>query len=247
MEYNYEEVKKTNRTVTTVPLYKNLVKVFDKRVIETNGVTKEEMEVFITSEENVKAVKGLESISRNVCMPGLYRDMASVFMLSKTNYDLLLKGKLHVADNGTFEDYDVSKYNEDDYILVMFNWGSHELVDLDGNYIPVAVRVSYDYSNGRMTNKKYDLKKVIEALKGNNNIMVYNEKRYKDGYGEPRELSITSIPYYNASEEEYEQLEFFFVPTKEILNEAMRIKDSYRRVPYMLEKMFGIKPKKEEE
>ena len=81
MEYNYEEVKKTNRTVTTVPLYKNLVRVFDKRVIETNGVTKEEMEVFITSEENVKAVKGLESISRNVYMPGLYRDMAAVFML----------------------------------------------------------------------------------------------------------------------------------------------------------------------
>lgn len=47
MEYNYEEVKKTNRTVTTVPLYKNLVRVFDKRVIETNGVTKEEMEVLL--------------------------------------------------------------------------------------------------------------------------------------------------------------------------------------------------------
>ena len=246
MNLHYEEIKKTVRTVTTVSFYKNLVKVFDKVVTDTNGHVEENTSVFITSEENVNNATGLNSISKRVFMPGLYNNYAVVSMISNDNFDLLLKGKVRVYDENVIEDYDDFKYNENDYKLVLWNWGSYELVDFEGKHIPVAVRVSYDYNCGRMTNKEYDLEKIVKLLKDNENIMAYQEERYKENYGKRRELSITKIPYYNSTDEEYNQLEFYFVPTVEVLNEAMKM-GTYERIPYMLKEMFGIKRKMEDD
>lgn len=91
-----------------------------------------------------------------------------------------------------------------------------------------------------MTNTNYDLPAIVQLLKNNDSIIAYDSKPYSHSYAKRCELKITDIPYYNADVNTYEQLDFYFVPTADIYNEAMRLKNSYERIPYMLEKMFGI-------
>lgn len=123
MTYQYEEIKKTTRQIETEPFYKNLVKVHDTITTTdvNNSNSKTITTTFITSIENVEKVKGLEPIRESIYMSHLYNEQSKVHMLSKENYKKLLDGLVHISESGIIEEYDDKIYNEDTYMIVLFN------------------------------------------------------------------------------------------------------------------------------
>lgn len=234
-EFNYTETKITRRKVQLED-YKGFVKVKDTREVETNGVKKEITNVFLTSKDKVENIEGLKPISKEIYVKGLYQNKAEALLLSKENYNKLLHAEMHVSDENVFENYKEG-YSEEDYDLVLWNWGSYELLDLDLNHLPVAVHCSYMIEQGAITEKNYDLTSLVERLKEENTVIACSRVCGKRELGGP--LQVSSIPYYNAREDEQQQVEFYIVPSKEIYNEMIKL-DHYQRVPFLLEKMYGI-------
>lgn len=91
--------------------------------------------------------------------------------------------------------------------IVFFSSYDHAIVDLRGRPVPAAMR--FDYMNGDITNELYDLDALAEVLSDNPEIEILG-----GGSGRMNRL-VTSIPYYNASEDRDEQVQFIWRPTEE--------------------------------
>lgn len=233
MQKEYIETRITKRNINVEPFMGEIMKVIDTFVTTTNGVTTTKTNIIYTTLENVEKVNGLETISRDVFIEDAYNNKACVCMIKKENWDLLFQAKKHISE--IVEYFDSTIYNEDEYMLVLFNFSSYELFDLNKEYIPIPIHIDYDYSNGRMSNGKYDLEKVKKILKDKDIILGVNK------YGDDIEtLEITNIPYYNATEHNYCELNFWFVPSKELYTKAQKL-NSFEKSIYMFLNTFNVK------
>lgn len=233
MYKEYVEKKTTKRSIDVEPFFNEIVKVTDTFVITTNGVTKTVTNVIFTTMDNVEKVQGLERISTDIYVEGIYQNKATLCMISKSDWNLLFQAKVHISD--IVKDMNVDVFNEDDYMMVLFDYGSYELLDLNKEYIPIPIHINYEIGNGRMTNGIYDLKKVMKLLEDKDIILGIN--RFKKDI---ETLEIQSIPYYNVDGNHTHELSFWFVPSKEVFTEGQKI-GTYERSMYMFLKTFNIK------
>ena len=195
----------------------------DTRNIDTNGEKRIEVIKNITSMENLISVKGLDKINDVVSAPKMYEGKAVIVAIHKDNFKLVLEGKKHITD--VVEKLSAKSYPiPEDYMLALWNWGSYKLADLSYDFI--SLPIAFGYIDGSVDNETYDLEKLLEKLKNDDNVV------------DKENLSISSIPYYNAYEGKDKSIEFsYLVPTE--IYQKVACMDSYTSHKYILEELIG--------
>lgn len=218
-------IVKTNRVIeieeingTDFAFYK------DTKMINTNGIEKINSIIGATSIQNLKSIKGLEAISDTVLAPKMYEGKATIRVIKKSNFNLVLKGKKHISD--VIENLSKKYYSDkENYMIVLWNIGSHTIADLQYNFISIPITFDYIYDN--ITNEYYDLEKLLKKLKNDCNVIDRDN------------LSITNIPYYNSSYECNKSIEFKYLLPNDIYQNVARL-DNFCRHYYILEKLIGV-------
>ena len=194
----------------------------DTREINTDGIVETTVDKGITSLENLKAVKGLEKIEDKVSAPKMYEGYACVAAINKQNFKDVLIGKKHISD--VIEDVsNLSFPISNDWLLVLWNWGSYKIADL--NYDFISIPIHLNYMNGGVDNEKYDLEKLLKKLKKDKHVI--NREN----------LKITNIPYYNAEEERNQTIDFLYLLDKEDYQKVAEI-SSLSLVYYILDQII---------
>ena len=194
----------------------------DIREINTDGIVETTVDKGITSLENLKAVKGLEKIEDKVSAPKMYEGYACVAAINKQNFKDVLIGKKHISD--VIEDVsNLSFPISNDWLLVLWNWGSYKIADL--NYDFISIPIHLNYMNGGVDNEKYDLEKLLKKLKKDKHVI--NREN----------LKITNIPYYNAEEERNQTIDFLYLLDKEDYQKVAEI-SSLSLVYYILDQII---------
>ena len=132
----------------------------------------------------------------------------------------------------TKDNYDPIKEDE---MLVLWNDGSHQLCDLNYNYIPIPIRIGY--MNGGLDNEKYKLNKVLELIKENTHVI------------DRENVKITNIPYYNSYDGRNKSIEFKYLADTEEYQMLMelKLKDYYSMYRYIIDKLIGAEQFKKED
>lgn len=156
----------------------------------------------VTTEKNINDVKELIPINPYIQTP--YTDKGVIYMITKDMLNSVIIGKIHISE---IELNDIVYPLPDNYILAIFDMQSNLIMDLDFNLIPLPIMLND--ANG-INNKNYNLDKLLNKLKLNNNVL------YKDS------LKIKDAPYYNRFDDCTKYIEFLYLPTieeyKKIIN-----------------------------
>lgn len=97
---------------------------------------------------------------------------------------------------------------EPDDKLVRLDYSSHMLFDPEAGVLPVGIH--YDYMTGMMSNGSYDLNKVRDLLKQNEQVHSGNV----DSLGVEKPIEIEPVPYYNTASNCSTGIGFWFAPTQ---------------------------------
>lgn len=175
----------------------------------------------------LKKGREFKTITKFVVMsPALREVFASTTYSRAWDSDLF---KTDVARGGALFTHFKNGGSVDD--LVIMDTGSHSLFDRHGDPLPVGVQFDY-ISNGRITNRNYDLEKAAEILLARPDVDVWAHKggwktheadeMRVDGKrtAEVRlattvEEAMFKIPYYNADGDRTHTLYFVWKPSRE--------------------------------
>lgn len=198
----------------------------ETRNIDNNGEKSIEVVKGVTSVKNIETTTNLNYIKWSVDTPKMTEGRAVVAAIHKNNFDILLQGKKYVSEvieslNSIYENNDSIS---DDYMLVLWDVSSHKIADLNYNFIPIPIFLGY--IEGSVDNETYDLEKLLEKLKDDENVV--NKEN----------LSITDIPYYNAYEGRDKSIEFAYLLPTDIYQNVVCM-DSYAARRYILEEIIG--------
>lgn len=162
----------------------------DERSINEDGNSYIEKYKGITSKENIDEykLKGLDFIKDIVKAPKMYEKKAVVAAIDKDDFKYVLNGNMHISDAIQNLKNTDDFINNEKYMLVLWNWQSHKIADLNYNFI--SIPISFGYIDGCVDNYNYDLDKLLDKLKNDSNVC--NKEN----------LKISDIPYYNCNYEE---------------------------------------------
>lgn len=225
-EYDCEVI--THRTINTEEIEgTDFVFYEDIREIFKDGNFLEVVYKGVTSKENINSVIGLGHIENIVKAPRMYEKKAIVAAIDKNNYQKVMNGDMYIAD--VIEYLKNIDYSEDKYILVLWNWLSDKIADLNYNFISIPIHLGY--INGFVDNSKYDLNQLLEKLKSDERVC------HKEN------LKITDIPYYNRDYEEgrTKQIEFLYLLTNKEYNDIININPTFKVSQYILDNIIGAK------
>lgn len=218
-----ETIIKTNRRIDIEKIEgTDFAYYTDTREINTDGNVEVKTYYGITSLENLKSVKGLEKIEDKVFAPKMYEGYACVAAINKQNFKEVLSGEKHISE--VVEDISTLTFPiSNNYLLVLWNWGSHKIADL--NYDFISIPIHLNYMNGGVDNEKYDLDKLLKKLKKDKHVI--NREN----------LKITNIPYYNVEEERDQTIDFLYLFDKEDYQEVAEM-SSLSLEYYVLDKII---------
>lgn len=222
--FEYDSTLITHRTINTEEI-KGTDFVFyeDIREVNENGKSYIKRHKGVTSKENIESVTGLSHISKQVKAPKMYDGIAIVAAIDKDDYQKVMNADIHITD--AIKDLKGIDYSEDKYILVLWNWLSYKIADLNYNFISIPIK--FRYIDG-VDNKKYNLYDLLEKLK-NDERVCHKEK-----------LKITKIPWYNRIDKRTESIEFNYLLPDNIYNEVIGM-DSFKMKRYILDNIIGAK------
>lgn len=158
----------------------------------------------------------------------MYEEIAKVAAIDKNDFQNILNGSMFIEDAvkclNNIDDF----MNKDKYILVLWNWLSYEIADLNYNFI--STPISLDYMNGCIDNENYDLNKLLEKLKKDKNVL------------DREDIKITNIPYYNCYCGRTETIKFKYLLPDDIYNkiEEMNL-DYFLKYKYIVDEIIGAK------
>lgn len=202
----------------------------DVRSINEDGNSYVERYKGITSKENVNEykLKGLDFIDDTVKAPKMYEKKAMVAAIDREDFDHVIHGDMHVTDAIKYlKDID-NFMNNEKYMLILWNWMSHKIADLNYNFI--SIPISFGYIDGAVDNSNYDLNKLLDKLKNDKNVC------HKEN------LNISNIPYYNCVYEygRTKSIEFEYLLPDDIYDEIMsKNLSSYTIRNYILKEVIG--------
>lgn len=217
-------VIKTHRTIemeeiegTDFAYYK------DVREIDKNGEKFVEVYNGVTSIENIKSVNGLKNISNTIVAPKMYDQEAIVTTISRENFKCVLNGKKHIYD--AIEDIGKKNYAfNENYMIVLWSPLSYKIADLHYNFI--SIPISFDYTDGCVDNGQYDLEKLLEKLKKDENVV------------DRENLKISDIPYYNAEDGRDKYIKFKYLLSNDIYEKVENM-DRFIQRRYILKEVIG--------
>lgn len=214
---------KVNRTIEMEEIDKtDFIFYVDTKNIDTNGKIETQIIKGITSKENLKLVKGLDKINNIIYAPKMYKNAAIVMAIKKDNFKLVLSGKKYI--NEIIEEPNKIEYPiPENYMLVLWNWLSYTIMDLNYNFI--SIPISFGYS-ANVDNECYDLDKLLKKLKCDKNVI------------DKENLSITDIPYYNVDGDKDRSIEFNYLLPNDIYENIIGM-SYFKSREYILKRIIG--------
>lgn len=223
--FEKDKIVSTKRIIKTEQIYgTNLVKYMDIKITSMDNEAEKETSSFgITSLENIQSIKDFETVSRNVSTPKAYQGKSAPVAITEENYKKLMDGEIHITDA-------VKDIEKDDELengkLFLFNWGSHKLLDLNGEFVSIPITLSYMEG---LDNENYKLQKALWKLKTDTRIL------HRD------KLCISGIPYYNCEEGRNKQIECKCLLSDEEYRDIVEnSKDSWCIKFHLLNDLLGL-------
>lgn len=220
-------VKTYKRTIETEKIENTPYSYYkDTLIIICDGKRSATVKKGATLDEYISETTGLNTIKTVVPAPQMYNGCATIKVIKKDDLKHIQVGEVHISDvmYSAKHNYGQIKDNE---MLVLWNSGSNKLCDLNGNFIPLPIKIGY--IEGCLANDQYDLHKVLELVKNNKHVL--NREN----------VEITPIPYYNCYDDHTHSIEFKYladVDEYQILME-LYLKDSYEMYRYIINKSIG--------
>ena len=226
MDKIIKQIKVTTAEFTTKEIPgTGFSKWYMKKTTEADGQTNVSQFCGVGRTAAVETWNSVEAPGWNIKIEGAYRNYAVPAAISKEKYEKMLKAELHVTE--VIEAIDANSIDSDNYILCLWNVGSHELFDFNERYIPYPIPIDYmDF----VSNANYDLVAMIDKLKDSPYVI------------EADKLSIQRIPYYNASEHRTQHVPFHVLLNDEDFQkfQQTRRKDLFRAKKFIIKDVLGL-------
>lgn len=237
--------KRVIKTLQAVKQYPNLVVYLDEEFIDGKLVSSEQG---ITTREIIQAVGKTQPVKdyEKKYKGKMGESKKGVKMAHRQTFreELRKKGMGGIKwENLGFEEnpYDTIQLdgvldmdNLGEYEIFYLNTSSHLVEGLDEKPVPQGLKFDYMGHGGGIDDGKFDLKKILEAIKDRSDIDWLNREK------EPK---ITDIPYYNSERNRTSQLDFRWMPSDkdyEVVYGDDSIKWGRTFQDVIMEKIFGL-------
>ena len=199
------------------------------KTIEADGEISQSRLCGIARTKDLEQWNSVEAPSWKVKVDKAYNRYAFPAAISKVNYELMREAKLHITD--VIEAVSCDNIDSDDYLLFLWNEGSHQMLDFNEEFVECPIYISYLDS---VSNANYDLDEVMKKLK--ESPYVINAEK----------LKIERIPYYNASEHSTLHIPFNVLLTREgyQVYQEVRSRNSFGAKKFILKDILGLVEKK---
>jgi hypothetical protein len=157
-----------------------------------------------------------------------YQNYAVAAAISKVKYEKMRNAELHVSE--VVEGVTCDNIDSDDYLLFLWNVGSHQLLDFHEEFVEYPILIDYmDF----VSNANYDLDEMMRKLK--ESPYVINADK----------LKVERIPYYNASDHSTLHIPFHVLLTREDFQkyQDVRQKNSFGVKKFILKDVLGLTEK----
>lgn len=204
------------------------VKWFSDSTIEINNNSKKLLQKCgVCLKSTFESWNSIDNLPITFPVPCMYQGMGYVVAIRNDNMQDVMLCKKHITD--IVEQVSIDNINSKEYTFYIFNSGSHELMDLNFNYISIPIYMDPTFT--LLTNKNFDLKISLDKIK--KCPFVCN----------PENIQISKIPYYNATSEENENIEFYIIlPQKEYVK-FQELEHPWDRYEFILNDVIGLKSK----
>lgn len=154
-----------------------------------------------------------------------YQHYAVAAAISKVNYEKMRNAELHVTD--AIEALTIDNIDSDDYMLFLWNVGSHQLIDFHEEFVEYPIFIDYlDF----VSNYNYDLDDMLNTLKASPYVINADK------------LTIERIPYYNASKNHTQHIPFNVLLTRKDFQtyQDIRQKNHFGAKKFILKDILGL-------
>ena len=200
-------------------------KWYMEKTIEADGNTTQSKLCGIARTKELEQWNSVEAPGWRVKVEKAYQHYAVPAAISKANYEQMRKTGLHITE--VVEAVTCDNIDSDNYLLFLWNVGSHQLIDFNEDFVEYPI--PFDYMDF-ISNANYDLEAMIKKLK--ESPYVINADK----------LTIERIPYYNASEHSTLHVPFHVLLTKEDFQkyQEMRHKNHFGAKKFILKDILGL-------
>lgn len=200
-------------------------KWYMEKTIEADGQSTESKFCGIGRTKELEQWNSVEVPGWNIRVDKAYQKRAVPSAISKVNYEKMRKAEIHVTE--VIESVTCDNIDSDDYMLFLWNIGSHQLIDFNEDFVEYPILIDYmDF----VSNANYDLDEMMTILQ--KSPYVVNADK----------LKIERIPYYNASENHTLHIPFHVLLTKEDFQkyQDVRHKNSFGAKKFILKEILGL-------
>jgi hypothetical protein len=207
-------------------------KWYMEKTVEADGNTTQSKYCGIGRTKDLEQWNSVEAPSWNIKVEKAYRGHAVPAAISKIKYEKMRKAELHITE--VVEGVTWDTIDSDDYLLFLWNVGSHQLLDFHEEFVEYPILIDYMDS---VSNANYDLDEMMRILKASPYVINADK------------LTIERIPYYNASAHKTQHVPFHVLLTKEDFAQyqTTRKKDHFRAKKVILTEILGITEKENPE
>ena len=195
------------------------------KTIEADGKVSQSKLCGIARTKDLEQWSSVEAPGWKVKVEKAYQNYAVPAAISKVKYEQMRKTGLHITD--VVEGVTCDNIDSDDYLLFLWNVGSHQLLDFNETFVEYPIPLDYMDS---VDNANYDLEETMKILKESPYVINADQ------------LRIERIPYYNASEHRTLHIPFHVLLTKEDFQkyQEIRVKNHFRAKDFILKDILGL-------
>ena len=203
-------------------------KWYIEKIVEADGKTTQSKYCGIGRTKDLEQWNSVDAPGWNIKVEKAYRGQAVPAAISKVKYEKMRKAELHITE--VVEGVTWDNIDSDDYLLFLWNVGSHQLLDFHEEFVEYPILIDYmDF----VSNANYDLDEMMKTLKASPYVINADK------------LKIERIPYYNASEHSTHHIPLNVLLTKEDFQkfQEMRVKNHFRAKEFILKDILGLTEK----
>ena len=221
----------TQTKITTVQMYTkeipgtNFSKWYMDKTVEADGQTSLSKHCGIARTQDIEQWNSVGTPDWKLKVAKAYQNYAVAAAISKAKYEKMRNAELHISE--VVEAVTCDNIDSDDYLLFLWNVGSHQLFDFHEEYIEYPIHIDYmDF----VSNANYDLDEVMKKLKESPYVINADT------------LKIERIPYYNASEHSTLHIPFHVLLSKEDFQkfQEIRVKNHFRAKEFIVKEILGL-------
>jgi uncharacterized short protein YbdD (DUF466 family) len=200
-------------------------KWYIEKTVEADGKTTESKYYGIGRTKDLEQWNSVDAPGWNIKAEKAYRGHAVPAAISKIKYEKMRNAELHVTE--AVESVTCDNIDSDDYLLFLWNVGSHQLLDFHEEFVEYPIHIDYmDF----VSNANYDLDEMMKILKASPYVINADN------------LTIERIPYYNASEHSTHHIPCHVLMTREDFQkyQDIRQKNSFGAKKFILKDILGL-------